>query len=437
MLGSNRGLVFYLFAATIFALGLISLGLSHYLPSAPSKVVLATAFKGSNFEYDGKRYQEIFARHGLELQLRETAGAVENLKLLEDPNSDVQAAFFTGGISDAQHSPDVLSLGLIYYNPFWIFYSSGVSLSSLEELKGKRIAVGPAGSGTRFAAEKILGRAGITSESATFVPIAGNAAADALRDGRIDAGWFNGGPEAPANKSLLEDSRVRLMDFPMAEAFTRMFPDVVKLTLPQGVINVERSIPPKDVTLIGTTNKVLIRSDLHPEIVHLLLRAMTEVHRGQGIFQRVGEFPNPNDTEYPVAASAVDFYKNGPSFFQRHLPSWLIVHAQRAIAALVTLFAIGLPLFSYAPRIYRWLVEHRVNVVYRRLRAIEAALQNDISRSEASELEAKLEQLDQQLNSLRVPMQYSDIFFRIKSDLDLVRERLATRRTEPQKNIAL
>jgi hypothetical protein len=65
----------------------------------------------NNCLHYGRQYQEIFARSHVELELRETAGAVENLKLLQDPNSDVQIAFVTGGLSDAKHAPGVLSLG--------------------------------------------------------------------------------------------------------------------------------------------------------------------------------------------------------------------------------------------------------------------------------------------------------------------------------------
>ncbi|MGA7184161.1 MAG: hypothetical protein WBY67_12800, partial [Pseudolabrys sp.] len=111
------------------------------------------------------------------------------------------------------------------------------------------------------------------------------------------------------------------------------------------------NIPPHDVPLIGATTKALVRSDLHPEILQLLLQTMTEVHSGPNIFQRIGEFPNSTDIEFPVAPAAIDFYKNGPSFMQRHLPLWLSVHAQRAIAVLVTAIALGLPLFRSANRL--------------------------------------------------------------------------------------
>jgi len=59
--------------------GIVSLALAYFIPTPPSKVVMATAFKGASFEYYGRQYQEIFARSHVELELRETAGAVENL----------------------------------------------------------------------------------------------------------------------------------------------------------------------------------------------------------------------------------------------------------------------------------------------------------------------------------------------------------------------
>jgi TRAP transporter TAXI family solute receptor len=217
----------------------------------------------------------------------------------------------------------------------------------LSQLKGRRIAIGPEGSGTRFSAEQVLGAGGITSSTAAFLPYGGTAAADALKDGKVDVAWVLGGTDAASVKALLHTPDVRLMNIPMAEAFTRIYPGLVRLVLPQGVFDIEGDIPPNDVTLLATTNRLLIRDDLHPEIVQLLLRTVSEVHGKQDIFQRAGEFPTQTDPEYPMAASAVDYYKNGPSFLQRHLPLWLGVHVQRAIAVLVTAIAIGIPLFKF------------------------------------------------------------------------------------------
>ena len=110
--------------AVVGIVGIAALALIHFIPTPPSKVVMAAGFKGASFEYYGRQYQEILARSRVQLELRETAGAIENLKLLQDPKADVQIAFVIGGLSDAKHAPGVLSLGPVNDQPFWIFYSS-------------------------------------------------------------------------------------------------------------------------------------------------------------------------------------------------------------------------------------------------------------------------------------------------------------------------
>jgi hypothetical protein len=193
----------------------------------------------------------------------------------------------------------------------------------------------------------------------------------------VDVVWIAGAPDATAVHSFLRNPNVRLMSFPMAEAFTRIFPELVRLVLPQGVIDIDHVIPSNEVILIGTTAKILVRSDLHPQIVQLLLQTMVEAHSGANIFQRSGEFPNSTDPEYPVAPAAIDFYRTGPSLMQRHLPLWLSVHAQRAIAVLVAEIAIGLPLFRFLPVVYQWIMRRRLTYWYGKLKTLEASFDVD------------------------------------------------------------
>jgi hypothetical protein len=95
---------------------------------------------------------------------------------------------------------------------------------------------------------------------------------------------------------------------------------------------------------------------------------MKELHSGSDIFSRSGEFPNGVDGEYLVAQTAIDFYKNGPSFMQRHLPLWMSVHVQRAIAVLVTAIAVGFPLFRFLPQLYNWFTAARLFFWYGQLK---------------------------------------------------------------------
>jgi TRAP-type uncharacterized transport system substrate-binding protein len=413
---------------SIFALvAAVSFALIYFIPAPPSKIVMATAFKGASFDFYGRQYREIFARYNIDLELRETAGAVENIKLLQDPNSGVQATFTTGGISDGKHAPGVLSLGTVYTQPFWIFYTSNEVIDRLSQLKGKRIAVGPVGSATRFTAEQILGKGGVTSETATLLPFGGSAADKALRDGEVDAVWIIGVPEATAVQSFLRNPKVRLMSFPMGEAFTRIFPGVTRMVLPQGVIDIDRVIPPNDVPLIGTTSKILIRGDLHPEIVQLLLQTMKEVHEGADIFHGAGQFPNGIDTEYPVAQTAIDFYKNGPSFMQRHLPLWLSVHVQRAIAVVVTGLAIGFPLFRFLPQLYNWVTRRRLFYWYGQLKALEASFEANPNDKHLLEKQVEIERIEDAVSHIRFPLTFSDQLYNLRSHIDIVRRKIAAR----------
>ena len=431
MLGLSCWQIFKTSAAAVLAVGTISLLLIYFIPAPPSTVTMATGNKGTTFEYFGQRYRDIFARSHVELKLRETDGAVDNIELLKNPNSGVQIALDFGGISDGEPAPGVLSLGNAYTNPFWIFYSSDEPLDRLSQLKGKRIAVGPVGSGTHVSAERLLGRSGVDSTTATLLPFGGAAAAAALNESKADVVWTAGPPDAPTISSLLRNPKVRLMSFPMADAFTRVFPYLVRLVLPQGVIDLDSIIPPNDVVLIGTTTKVLVRNDLHPQIVQLLLQTMVEAHGGANIFQRVGEFPNAADPEYPVAIAAGDFYKSGPSLTQRYLPLWLSVHAQRAIAVLVAGLAIGLPTFRFLPVFYQWVMRRRLIYWYAKLKALEASFDANANAISLPETKIEVERIEDAVSHIQFPLTFTDQLYNLRSHIDIVRRKIASRANTP------
>ena len=419
-----RGSVIRGIAALIALVLMTWLTLEYFVPSLPSNIIIGAGGKGTTFEYFAEHYQKRFARVGVNLIVRETAGALENLRLLKDPNFGVQIGFLAGGISNREDARNLSSMGLISNVPFWIFYPSSESLAGLSQLKGKRIAVGPEGSGARYTAERLLSKADINAKTATLLPFSGNAAVEALMNGSADVALIVGGSDAPSVAKLLTNPKLRLMNFSStAEALTRMFPDLVRLVLPKGVVEIDPPNPPEDITLVGTTAKVLIRDDLHPAIVQLLAQTMKEEHQGSGLFQKRGEFPAIEDPEFPVSRIAADYYKNGPSFLARYLPFWMTVYAQRAIAFIVAVLAIVFPAFGFAPRLYEWLVQQRLRKLYRRLRVVEIALQRGPTAAQIKILRSELAEIDHA--AAAVPLRQSDLYFTLRYHLDQTRSRLA------------
>lgn len=417
-------------AVTVCVVGIVWLALAILIPAPPSKITIAGSFKGGHYQSLALRYKAVLARAHVAVDVRTTGGAMENLRLLNDPNSGIQIAFVQGGVANDDQAPDLLSLGRIDYQVFWLFYHADETLSDLTELRGKRIAVGPLGSGTRIVSQKILEVGGVTSENTTLVNLTPQRAAEALSDGSIDAVFLNFSPDSPILDGLLKNPKFRPMSFSDAEALTRIFPFLVRLVMPRGVIDYQNKVPAADVILIATTNAVLVRKEIHPAIIDLLAQTIMEVHSSPGIFQRIGEFPTQADPEYPMAEEARDFYRNGPSLLNRYLPFWITNYVKRGIALLVAVIAIIIPMFSYGPNLYRWLVQYRMRALYRRLRVIEATLQTAATAPEIAALEGEVESLDRAIHGLGVPVKHSDLYFTLKSHLNLVRIRVGSRHTE-------
>jgi hypothetical protein len=154
---------------------------------------------------------------------------------------------------------------------------------------------------------------------------------------------------------------------------------------------------------------------------------MVEAHGGANIFQRVGEFPNAADPEYPVAIAASDFYKSGPSLTQRYLPLWLSVHAQRAIAVLVAGLAIGLPTFRFLPVFYQWVMRRRLIYWYAKLKALEASFDANANAISLPETKIEVERIEDAVSHIQFPLTFTDQLYNLRSHIDIVRRKIASR----------
>ena len=410
-------------AAILCTLALVWLALWYFIPAPPTKLTISVGPKGSAFEHIGQLYRQKLASHHVTLTIHYIDVANDNVRLINDPKSGVSAAFLFTGQTNAEESPDLLSLGRIDNAPLWIFYRAAAPIDRLTQLKGKRLNISPA---VAKLVNEVLAAHGVNAGnakiSALFIP----AAVKALRDGDLDAIFLP--PVAlntPIIQSLLRDSSVGLMNVAQAEAFARLFPTLHRLVLPQGVVDLQNNIPAADVNLLASSNVVVVRKELHPELIYLLAQTMKEVHGGAGVFQSAGEFPTQSDPEFPMAEEAVDFYKNGPSLLQRYLPFWMINYAKRLAAILVGAVAIVIPLFAYGPRLYAWFLQLRIVNLYRRLRIVNAQLKNALTAEAVAALQTDLENIDRAANVL--PMRHSDLFFSLLMHIDMTRTRLAAR----------
>lgn len=422
----TRKIVLRVLVAILCVATAVWLSLWYFIPAPPTTLAIAVGFKGGSFDHIAERYREKLASRKVALNVRYTEGAFDSVKLLNDPKSGIDAAFLFAGISDGVRSPDLVSLGRINYAPYWIFYRGSEHIDRLTQLKGKRVIVNGA---VRGVIMPLLSLHGVNGDNTTIRVLPGVVASKAIVNGEADVVFLPpqemDGPEV---QSLLRNPDIRLVNLAQADALVRLFPALSRLILPQGVVDLEKNIPTTDVNLIASTNVVVVRKELHPELIDFLAQTLQEVHGNAGVFQKVGEFPTQTDPEYPVAEQARDFYKNGPSFLQRYLPFWMIHDTKRIVAVLVAALAIVIPLFSFAPRIYAWFLNAQLVKLYRRLRAINNRLKKDLTAADGAVLQSDLETIDHAANML--PMRHSDIFFDLKLHIDQTRTQLDRRLLE-------
>jgi TRAP-type uncharacterized transport system substrate-binding protein len=111
MLGLTRAQLINGLAVLLFAVGISGLVLDHFVPAPPSEITIATGSPNQTYEAIGKKYREILARSNVNVVVRNTPGAIENLNLLNNPNSGVEVAIVQGGVGSRDKYPDLISPG--------------------------------------------------------------------------------------------------------------------------------------------------------------------------------------------------------------------------------------------------------------------------------------------------------------------------------------
>ncbi|HEY2928021.1 TAXI family TRAP transporter solute-binding subunit [Piscinibacter sp.] len=425
-------------AGPFLLIALVLLTLAYFLldPTPPRKVVLATGAEQGAYAEFGKRYAAWLKLHDIQVELRQTQGAAENLALLRDPASGVDLAFVQGGADDERPSgedapkDDLVSLGSLFYEPVWLFYREdsaqrllkGPTLSSLNQLAGWKLNIGAPGSGVPNLMKKLLDANRIDAGTITLQQLPQTPAVVSLLGGESDALVFASAPESLMVQMLLQTPGIKLYDFAQADAYSRRFPFMSPVPLPRGVVDLASDVPPADVHLVAPTAGLIAKRTTHPALIQLFVQAAQSIHGEAGWFQRKGDFPSAKNTEWPLAKEAERFYRNGPPLLQHYLPFWLANLIDRMWVALVSIIAILIPLSRVVPPLYQFRIRSRIFRWYGQLRAVE----NAHGERPADELAKELDAIEARVEHVTVPLSYADELYALRSHIALVRRRLAT-----------
>jgi|tagenome__1003787_1003787.scaffolds.fasta_scaffold20903883_2 TRAP-type uncharacterized transport system substrate-binding protein len=399
-------------------------------PAPPRTITMAAGAEGTVQQEFAESYRALLAVHGVELRLVSTKGSADSLQRLNDPKSGVSVAFLQGGVTTARESPKLVSLGTVFYEPVWVFYRGKPPRRSKEMFNGKRVSVGPLGSGTRHLAIDLIAALGMDPLEMDIRSMLMPDAAEAMLKGDLDVAFMVAAWETPAVRQLLTSDRISVLPFPRADAHIAQRPYLSKLVVPQGVADLAKNIPATDLVLFAPKASLVVRSDLHRALQYLLLDAASQVHGTPGIFQKAGQFPASEPIDLPLSEEAREFFHTGAPFLQRYLPFWLAVFVGRLLLILIPVIGVVIPLFRFIPASYGYIVRRRVFILYGELKFLEAELEARKSDEPVKDLLERLGRLESRANQLRVPIMFSHFLYNLRSHIDLVRARLMQRMPE-------
>lgn len=393
-------------------------------PAPPRHIVIATGSPDGAYYAFGKAYGEMLQRYGITLEVKITAGSAENLQLLDKDDSGVDVAFVQGGVKPSGQADDLISLGSLYYEPLWVFRAAGLEINKLSDLKGRRIAVGREGSGTKVLAMQLLAPNDVSDQNTKIFSLGGQKAADRLMLGEIDAAFFVTAHHSAVIQQLLRSKNLQLLSLQRAEAYAARFHYLSPLNLPQGAIDFARDIPFDNIHLIAPTTQLVARADIHAALIDLLLQAASEIHRDGGLFEKTGEFPAPKYLDFGLSKEAGRFYKSGPSFLQRYLPFWMATFIDRTKVMLVPLIALFFPLFKLIPMVYRWRFRSKIYRWYKKLAEVDPQRQKDDTAGHREEYLARLNRIETQVSQTSVPLAFSNELYHLRLHIEMLREKL-------------
>jgi TRAP-type uncharacterized transport system substrate-binding protein len=394
-------------------------------PLPPRKFSISAGREGGAYHRIALEYQRLLARQGFTLVVEPGPGSVETLRRLG--RGEATIGFVQGGTATDADAERLVALASVFYEPLWVFHRRALNVTSLGDLRGRKVNAGEEGSGTRALAMELLGGSQVTAGNSEVLALTNAEAEARLRAGEIDAALFVISPSATLVDRLLRDPAVELMSERRHRAYTTRYPYLTSVTLGEGMVDLPRNVPRADKTLLAATAMLVARDDIHPDLVRVLLGVAQKVHRKGGVLEKEGAFPADTNVQLPMSEHAQRYLRAGPPWLERILPFWVAGIVDRLVLILLPFISLLVPFAMVGNLLMDRQLRRYIGRWYRTLREVEARadtlppeeVKPEIDRLRA--LEAEI------MRRPRLPLDHLKEVYEIKLHLGMLVSRLEAR----------
>jgi len=395
-------------------------------PLPPTSLKIGTGGVDGAYYQFAHDYRLLMEQEGIAVQVVPGAGSVETLDSLRQ--GDIDFGFVQGGTLDEEaDNSQLMTLGSVFYEPIWVFHRVDVAAERLSDFTGMRIAVGLEGSGVRPVALDLLAANGISEENTTLLELSTSAAIEQITLDRADAAFFIVSPRADFVLDLMTNPELALFDFPRAAAYSGRFSYLSSVTIPMGLFDLETNVPPRNIRLLAVTAQLVTRTDVHPNLVRLMMREAIKIHSGGNWMQPAGNFPSAEFVDLPLHDAARSYLREGDNWFEANFPFVLATFIDRLIVIALPLFSIYTIFRAILP-IYSLNVQWQTTRWYTMLSSIDRHI-DTMSLEETELAEQKLDQLARQVtHRITLPFLFMGAVYTLKIHIKLVKTRLEDHR---------
>ena len=251
--------------------------------TSPAVVRLTTGVLGGSFYPIGQNLARAYAPllPDIRVQVRGSPGSVQNVETLQQGTADVGLTYadvaylaFIGRLApDAPPFERLRGIAVLQLSPLHLVAAPASGIQTIADLGGRRVAIGPVGSGTALTAQILLSAHDLPPPRVHTHMLPFNEAATRLIAGQLDAAFVNAGYPA---ESVARMTRAGARLVPVAGATTeeirREYPFFRRTLIPARTY----ARQPASIHTIGVETLLVCREDLDNELVYRLTRAFFE-----------------------------------------------------------------------------------------------------------------------------------------------------------------
>ena len=393
-------------------------------PMPPSTISITTAAIDGAYYAHALRYVDIFAAHGITLKVQTSAGSPQNLTRLQQADAPADLAFIQGGFgylgerAASMSRSQVETLANVDVEPLWIF-TRLKGLTSLTQLSGLRVAVGPEGSGSRRMVFKLLQQARLAPDNVALSPLTGTPAAEAIGKGALDVVIMVAAPQAVSVQKMLDVPKIDLVSLHLTAAITERNSYIESRLVARSALSA--NLPPGDITVLTSSASLVARQGLHPALKRLAVAVAMQAHSGGGLLYRAGEFPSLRQIDFPTAPQARATLANGLYPLERIMPFWWAQLSERLLLIVLPITALGVWLLYLVPAYLRWRLESQVKRWYGELKFIEIDLQREaLSGLDQARISARLGKIEVALMAFTCPAELINKCYTLRQHIHFV-----------------